>query len=63
MSGLIIKEYQIYCKNFKYCHQWSILTANTHRSEAEAVAIKHGWKDDKDGLWTCPKCLKKMKKQ
>ena len=63
MSGLIIKEYQIYCKNYKDCHQWAVLTANTPIKEAIKVAIKQGWKrqGSMPDLWVCPKCLKKDK--
>ena len=69
MSGLIVKEYKVYCKNYKECHQWAILTTNTSRKEAEEVALKRGWEKGPDGIctgeqdlrWICPKCLKKMK--
>lgn len=62
MAGFIIKEYQIYCKNYKNCHSWDILTANTSEIDASNAALKRGWEKD-SGLWICPKCLAKMKKQ
>lgn len=60
MAGLIIKEYQVYCKNYKDCHQWTILTANTPRADAIRSALSRGWKRDAEELWVCPKCLKKQ---
>jgi hypothetical protein len=63
MSGLIVKEYQIYCRNMKTCRQWSILTSNTPRLEAQRVALERGWKQDEEDLWVCPKCLRKNKEK
>lgn len=60
MAGLIVKEYEVYCKYYKECRQRTILTANTPRASAIRSALSRGWKQDAEELWVCPKCLKKQ---